>query len=306
MRSDLELEAQELIARGLSPADARSAAQRAFGNTTIVKEEVREMWGWMSLERLWQDLRYAARMFARSPGFVTIASVSLALGIGANAAMFALVNTLLIRPLPYVEADRLVRLTGVYPKAGLAMFQEASRAMDIAAAAPGAEFNLTGMGETVRIMGSVVSDNLFSVLRAPVQMGRSFGAGDNRRGTDGVVILSHQLWTTQFGGDPHAIGRTVTLNGIARQIVGVMPASFSFPSGRVQFWIPAKLDPSNVDDYWGDPYLPLLARLRPGATVPQATSEIRSLMARSRFFDSKNFLARLPELGFEYYGIGEG
>jgi predicted permease len=313
IRSDLELETQELIARGLSPADARAAAQRAFGNTTILKEEVRAMWGWTSIERsmarLCQDLRYAARMFVRNPGFVTIASLSLALGIGANAAMFALVNTLLIRPLPYVEADRLVRLTGVYPKAAIAMFQEQSRGMDIAAAAPGSEFNLTGMGETVRVMGSVVSDNLFSVLRAPVQIGRSFEPGEHRPGADGVVILSYRLWTTQFGGDPQAIGRTVTLNGMARQIVGVMPANFSFPSSSVQFWIPARLDPSGMEDYWGNQYFPLLARLRPGTTLPQAAGEVRSLMARLRplfpFPMSRNWNADVTAIPLQTDMVGE-
>ena len=282
LRCDLELEMEEQAERGLSPADARSAAQQAFGNTTFLKEEVREMWGWTWLERLWQDLRYAARTFVRNPGFVTVAAVSLALGIGANAAMFALVNNLLIRPLPYAESDRLVRLTGVYPKAGLAMFQEASRGMDIASAAPGAEYNLTGIGETARVMGSVVSDNMFSVLRTPVQMGRSFEPGEHRPGADGVMILSYRLWTTQFGSDPGAIGRTVRLNDTPRQIVGVMPASFSFPTSNVQFWIPAKLDPSNIEDYWGGEYVPLIARLRPGVTLAQAGSEVRALMNRLR------------------------
>jgi predicted permease len=282
LRSDLELEMEEQAERGLSPADARSAAQQAFGNTAFLKEEVREMWGWTWIERFWHDLRYATRMFVRNPGFVTVAAVSLALGIGANAAMFALVNSLLIRPLPYAESDRLVRLTGVYPKAGLAMFQEESRGMDIASAAPGAQFNLTGTGETVRVMGSVVSDNLFSVLRTPAQMGRSFEPGEHRPGADGVMILSYRLWTTQFGSDPRVIGRTVRLNDTPRQIVGVMPASFSFPTSSVEFWIPARLDPSNFQEYWGSEYDPLLARLRPGVTLGRAAGEVRALMNRLR------------------------
>jgi len=282
LRCDLELEMEEQAERGLSPADARSAAQQAFGNTTFLKEEVREMWGWTSLERLWQDLRYAARTFVRNPGFVTVAAVSLALGIGANAAMFALVNTLLIRPLPYADSDRLVRLTGVYPRAGLAMFQEESRGMDIASAAPGADFNLTGTGETVRVMGSVVSENLFSVLKSPVHMGRSFEPREHRPGADGVMILSYRLWTTQFGSDPGVIGRTVRLNDTPRQIVGVMPASFSFPTSSIEFWIPARLDPSNFQEYWGEEYDPLVARLRPGVTLAQAAGETRALMNRLR------------------------
>ena len=240
------------------------------------------MWGWTSLQRLWQDLRYAARMFVRNPSFVTIATVSLALGIGANAAMFALVNNLLIRPLPYVESDRLVRLTGVYPRAALALFQEQGRTMDIASVSPGTEYNLTGTGETVRVVGSTVSDNMFAVLRSPVQIGRTFEAGEHRPGADGVVILSHRLWTTQFAADPQAVGRVVTLNGIPRRIVGVMPTDFAFPSNRVQVWIPARLDPSDFGDYWGSEYVPLLARLRPGATLPQAARETRSLMDRLR------------------------
>jgi predicted permease len=282
LRSDLELQAEEFAARGMSPAEAQYAAQRALGNTTIWKEEVREMWGWTSLEKLWQDLRFAARMFARNPGFVIVAALSLALGIGANAAMFALVNTLLIKPLPYAESDRLVRLTGVYPKAALDAFQQQSRGMEIASVAPAAEFNLTGMGETVPLTGSMVSDNLFTVLRAPVAIGQSFSGGEHRPGADNVVILSYRLWTTQFHNDPQAIGRTILLNNVPRRIIGVMPAAFSFPTNRVQFWIPARLDPTMMDDYWGSLYVPLIARLRPSVTLAQAASETRSLMDRFR------------------------
>lgn len=244
-----------------------------------------EMWGWKSWERLWQDLRYAARMFVRSPAFVTIAAFSMALGIGGNAAMFSLVNTLLIRPLPYTEPGRLVRITKVYPKAALVMFQEQSRAMDVASVAPGSELNLTHMGETVRVTGSAVSDNLFSVLRAPMEIGRAFQPGEQHPGTDGVAILSNRLWRTGFGADGRVIGRMITLNGVTRQIVGVMAANFSFPNSKVQLWIPARLDPSNMEDYWGKEYVPFVARLRRGATLAQAQSEVRAMIAtlRSRF-----------------------
>jgi len=237
------------------------------------------MWSSKSLERLQQDLLYAARMFAHSPAFVTIAVLSMALGIGGNAAVFSLVNTLLIRPLPFVQPDRLVRLTKVYPKAGLVMFRERSRSMDIASVSPGSEFNLTGLGRAVRVTGSAVSANLFSVLRAPAAIGRGFEGREERPGSDRVVVLGHRLWMSEFRADPQAIGRMITLNGVTRQIVGVMPAAFSFPNGRAQLWIPARVDPSDFEDYWGKEYVPFVARLRPGATLAQARSEVRSMMA---------------------------
>ena len=279
LRTHLDLEAQEQQEAGLPPDQAHYAAHRALGNTTLIMEETHAMDGWKSLERLGQDLKYAARMFAHSPGFVTIAILSMALGIGGNAAVFSLVNTLLIRPLPYPEPDRLLRLTKVYPKAALAMFQERSRAMDIASVSPGSEFNLTGMGQTVRVYGSAVSANLFSVLRAPAAMGHVFEAGAARPGADRLLILGHGLWITQFNGDPNVIGRMVSLNGVARQVIGVMPQSFSFPSGKVQLWIPSPIDPSNFEDYWGGEYVPLVARLRRGATIAQAQGELRSMVA---------------------------
>jgi putative ABC transport system permease protein len=251
LRSHLDLEAEEHSQAGATSEEARYAAQRALGNTSLIKEGTREMWGWMSLERLWQDLRFARRTFIKNPGFVGIAAFSLALGIGGNAAMFSLVNALLIRPLPYKDPSRLVRITGVYPKSALPLFREQSRTMDIASVSPAAEFNLTGVGETVRVAGSTVSDNLLDVLGASVEIGRGFEAGEQRPGADGVVILSHTLWKTKFGGARQIVGRMIALNGVNRQIVGVMPGDFVFPSGKVQLWIPVRIDPSNMEDYWG-------------------------------------------------------
>jgi predicted permease len=238
------------------------------------------MWSFLSIERFWQDLRYAARMLRRSPGFTALAGLSLALGIGGNAAMFSLVNALLIRPLPYSQPERLLRITSVYPKAGLALFQQESRTMEVASVSADAEFNLTGEGEAARLAGSVASANLFSVLGAPVERGRAFEPGEDRPGRDGLVILSHSLWKTKFGGDPQVVGRMIALNGVNRLVVGVMPAGFSFPSPQVQLWVPARLDPSNVEDYLGGDYVPLIARLRAGATVAQAQGEVRAITAQ--------------------------
>jgi putative ABC transport system permease protein len=259
---------------------AQKQDDRAMGNITLAKEESRDVWSFLSIENLWQDLKYAARMLRRSPGFTVLASLSLALGIGGNAAMFSLVNALLIRPLPYSQPERLVGITSGYPKAGLALFQQESRTMEVASVSADSEFNLTGAGEAVRLMGSVTSANLFSLLGTPVEVGRAFEPGEDRPGRDALVILSHSLWKTKFDGDPRVIGRMITLNGVNRLVVGVMPAAFSFPSPRVQLWVPARVDPSNVQEYFAYDFVPLIARLRRGATIAQAQGEVRAMTAQ--------------------------
>lgn len=190
---------------GLPPEASAQMTAKQMGNVTLAKEESRDMWSFLSVERLIQDLRYAARMFRRTPAFASIAILSLALGIGGNAAMFSLVNTLLIRPLPYFEPDRLIRITGVYPRAALPFFQGRARTMDVAAVSSGNDLNLTGQGEAIRIFGSNVSANFFSVLGAPVARGRAFESGEDAPGRDGVAILSNSLWKTKFHGTPRLL-----------------------------------------------------------------------------------------------------
>jgi predicted permease len=276
------LKQEENRETGLSSKAAANLIGKQMGNITLAKEESRDMWSFMRLERLWQDLRYAARMFTKSPGFTIVAAVSLALGIGGNAAVFSLVNTLLIRPLPYFEPDRLVRLKGTYPRAALVVFQQESRTMDVASVNPGSEFNLTGEGEAVRLFGSATSTNLFSVLGARLERGRSFEPGEDRPGRDAVVILSHSLWRSKFGGDPNILGRMITLDSTSRQVVGIMPPGFSYPSAKVQLWVPTRLDPSNTVDYWGGEFVALIGRLRPGANLAQAQTEIRPIVLKIR------------------------
>jgi putative ABC transport system permease protein len=204
------------------------------------------------------------------------------LGIGGNAAIFSLINALLVRPLPYMQPERLVRITGFYPRAAVPFFQGRSNAMEVAAVSPGGELNLTGQGEASQVFGSNASPNLFSILGAPLAMGRSFQPGEELPGRDRVVILSHVLWKERFGGDASAIGRVIRLNDVDREIVGIMPPGFSYPSARVQLWLPLRLDPSNFIEYWGSQFIPLVARLRPGAALAEAQSEVRTLMAEFR------------------------
>ncbi len=254
-------------------------SDQAMGNLTLAKEESRDMWGFSWVDNLVHDIRYALRILRRNPGFSCIAILSLALGIAGNTAIFSIINTLLIKPLPYHEPDRLMRITQLYPKAILEHFEQRSRTMDIAFVSPGLDLNLTRVGPSSRLTGSETSANFFSVLGATVERGRTFEAGEDRPGNDGVVILSHALWRDRFNSDPNILGRTITLEGIHRRVVGVALSGFAFPSTRVQFWIPARIDPSNTVDYWGGEFAPLIARLRPGVSLQQARNEIHSLAA---------------------------
>ncbi|HEX6546280.1 MAG TPA: ABC transporter permease, partial [Bryobacteraceae bacterium] len=283
LEEEMELHAQlkrrELHERGL-PDELEAAGTRLeMGNTTLAREESRDLWSFLVLEHLLQDVRYAVRTLLRNPGFGIVAVSSLALGIAGNVAIFSIINALLLQPLPFRDPGKLLRITELYPKAILRLFQQQCRTLDVASVSPGTEFNLTGEGPAMRITGSQISTNLFSVLGVTPAEGRDFQPGEDRPGDDGVVILSNGLWKTEFHKDPTALGRTITLANVNRRIVGVMPAGFAFPSEKTQFWIPARIDQSKMEDYWGGEFVPLIARLKPGATIAQARSEIHSLAA---------------------------
>jgi len=227
------------------------------------------------METISQDVRYALRTLLKSPAFTAVAVLTLALGIGANTAIFSLVDGILLVPLPYSKPEQLVSVTGFYPKGAFAAMREQVHTMDAGAYAEGHEFNLTGLGEPVRLTGTLVSAELLSVLGARPELGRTFYPGEDRAGQDNYVILSHALWEQRFGKDPAIIGRSVQLEGMSRQVAGVMPADFHFPSAKTQVWIPLHNDPGNVPTYWAGDFMPVIGRLRPGASIPQAHAEIR-------------------------------
>lgn len=276
------LKCDENTELGIPLQAAIDLSRRQLGNITLAKEESRDMWSFLSLERFGQDFRYAARMFARTPVFTGIAVLSLALGIGGNAAMFSLVNALLVRPLPFLQPERLVRITGIYPRAAVPAFVEQSHSMDIAAVSTGSQMNLTGAGEAIRVVGSSTSANFLSVLGASVARGRGFAHGENLPGQDGEVILSYSLWRDKFDSDPAILGRVISLNGVNRSVVGVMPSSFSFPSAKVQLWLPMRLDPANFLEYWAGEWTPLIGRLHPGSSRRQAQQEVTAMVSRFR------------------------
>jgi putative ABC transport system permease protein len=227
------------------------------------------------MEKIMQDIRYGLRMLRKAPGFTAIAVLTLALGIGANTAIFSLVNGILLVPLPYSNPEQLVSVTGSYPTGALVAMREQVHTMDVGAYAEGHDFNLTGQGEPVRLTGTMVSAELLSILGVRPELGRAFYPGEDHAGQDDFVVLSHALWEQRFGKDPTIIGRSIRLEGVSRQVVGVMPANFRFPSTKTQVWIPLHQDAREIASYWAGDYMPVIGRLRPGATIQQAQAEIR-------------------------------
>jgi predicted permease len=295
MQHHLKLKTEENIRAGMPEKEARYAAQREFGNVTLLNEDSRGVWNFRWLEQFLQDFRYGARMLRKSPGFTVVAILTLALGIGANTAIFSLVNGILLRPLPYSQPERLVAITDSYSQGSVVAMQKLLRTMDIAGYydyPEGAEFNLTGKGEASRLYGASVSANFFAILDAKPALGRVFVAGEDHPGDDNVVILSNALWQRIFGSDPNVVGQQIALDGVNRQIVGVMPADFQFASPKTQLWVPLHLDPRNVGTYWGSGFMPVIGRLHNDATIVQAHSELRATLPQLRAM----FPWKMPDL----------
>ena len=236
-----------------------------------------------------QDLRYAARMLWKNPGFTAVAVIALALGIGANTAIFSVVNTVLLRPLPYKDPEQLVMVwedasRQGYPRdtpaaANYVDWRDQNSVFSGMAAIADNNFNLTGVGDPERLKGRFVSANLFPLLGVDPQLGRVFTAAEDQPGSQKVVLLSHRLWQRRFGGDPAIVSKTLTLNDETYTVVGVMPARFQFPENDDELWAPIAFsaeDAANRNRH----YLQVIARLKPGVTLAQAQSEMTTIGAR--------------------------
>lgn len=275
LKFHLEARAEDLVREGAPRDEAERRARLEFGGMERAKEECRDARGVNVVETLLQDLRYGLRTLAKNPGYSAIAILTLALGIGPNTAIFSLINGILLESLPYPHAERLVNVRGSYPRGAFVAMREQVRSLEVGTYAEGHEFNLTGQGEAQRLTGTYISAELFNILGARAEAGRTFTAGEDLAGQDSYVILSHALWQQRFNADPTVIGRMITLEGVSRQVVGVMPAEFRFPSSKSQVWIPLHNDAKSTPDYWAGDYMPVIGRLKPGATIPQAQTEIR-------------------------------
>jgi putative ABC transport system permease protein len=283
LASELQFHLQQQIdqnlAQGLTPEEARDAALRQFGGVEQVKEECREMREVSIFEDLVHDLKFAARMIFKNPGFAVVIVLTLALGIGANTAIFSLVNASLLQPPPYADPDRLVGVWDMTcPKGGVLGYQQRLQTIDMGAFTSDTGFNLSGHGEAVRLTGSAVTSNLPPLLGIKAALGRVFQPGDEVPGRSRLVILSHGLWQTKFGGDPAIVGRTITLDDISREVVGVMPPDFHFPSVTAQLWVPIEFNTADSKALWGPFLYVMIGRMRPGADLAHARAEFKAVL----------------------------
>jgi putative ABC transport system permease protein len=280
-----ELRQKAHIREGLSPAEARAAAQRQFGNAALLRESSGDIWGWRSLQNFAQDLRYGARALLRTPGFTLLAIVTLALGIGANTAIFSVVNAVLLNPLAYRDPGRLVTLlhSGAAPAApaNYIDWRDQSRSFDAMAAAQYWSPNLTGVDSPEHLTGLQVTQNMFPLLGIAPLLGRTFLPGEDQSGAEHEIILSYRLWQRRFNGDPQVLGKPILLDGQSFTIVGVMPASFQFApfwATHAELWTPLAFG-DRLHDRGGNS-LRIFARMKPGVTLASARAEVAAITGR--------------------------
>jgi putative ABC transport system permease protein len=307
VRIHLEMEEQENRERGMTPEEAHYAARRRFGNVTQAQEQSRETWGWQWLETLFQDLRYGLRQLRRSPGFTVVAVLTLALGIGANTAIFSVVNAVVLRPLPYSHSDRLVWIAESVPElksedvtgGDYVDWKDENHTLDRIAAydttyrgslsegaggAGSADFNLTGRGTPARVHVAFVSASFFATLGVEPQLGRAFTENEDQPGGPQVVVLMHSFWQQYFGSDAHELGQTVNLDAAPYTVIGVMPASFHFPGDSdARILVPLALNQASERLRTGaQRHVRIIGRLKPGVSLASARADMEEIRKRAQ------------------------
>jgi len=274
---------------GLAADDAQAAARRRFGNVALVKEDCREMWIFTWLETLWRDVCNAARILAKSPGFAAVVIFTLALGIGANTAVFSVMNAVLLHSLPYEHPEELVTIfstqkwnptSGIHavPLADVATWKKANHVFaDIGAVAGVGEATLAGLGEPVQVPVQYVTPNFFTLVGVQPVLGRVFRVEESHEDTQ-TVVISDALWKTKFHGDVGVLGKTFRIDDVVSTVVGVMPAGFKtfgpwFTGKQADVWQPTNPEDARYANRVGFWIVPL-ARLKRGVTLPQAQLEM--------------------------------
>jgi predicted permease len=293
IRTHLEMATEEYVRQGMSPHDARRAARRSFGGVEQVRERHREARGLPWLDDVVRDVRLAARTLLKERGFTVTAVVTLTIGIGANAAIMSVVDAVLLRPLPYPDAQQIVtvgvrrangdRVPARLTAAGYGFFRERNQSFQELGSYHTQQMPLIGTGEPMQASVSAMTNSALAVLSVSPRRGRLPTDEEDLPGARRVALLSHELWSARFGSDPQVLGRTIELNDTTREVIGVMPPEFGFPSLRIDVWVPMRLDPASSDTRASRYYL--LGRLRADATTESASA------------DADRLIQRLPEVG---------
>jgi predicted permease len=303
MESHLQLHIEDNLRAGMSLEEARRQALIKLGGVEQTKELVRERRGLPLLEVLLQDLRFGVQMLTKNLGFTAVATLTLALGIAANATIFSFVSAVMLKRPPVGDPDRLAVISSINPVSSwginlnpfsapiyFAWKKQNRMFTDMAAADPYSGASLTGDGNPERVSVMRATANYFSVLGVSAQIGRTFTDGEDHSGREHVVVLSHEFWEHRFAADPNVVGKTIRLNGLSYEVIGVMPAQFILQSFLVQTWTPLVLDEAQQSAAARqNRNLFLFARLKPGATIPEANAEFQRLarVAEQNFPDTE-------------------
>jgi putative ABC transport system permease protein len=298
IREHLEEKISDLMDDGMTQAEAERSARREFGNFVLIEERSREVWQWSTIESTCADLGYAARKLRKSLAFTITCLLTLALGIGANTAVFSAINTILLHPLPYRDPGRLVLVSESLPKEGsndvgvsaqeYLDYRSQNSVFSETAAFETADFNLTGTGEPRRINAARISASALPLLGVTPELGRNFIPEEDRYGSDHVVLLSHALWQNQYGSVPDIVGKSIHLDETTYIVIGVMPASFRFPldaapsSERASLWLPMAFAPNllNRDNRTMEFGVGLIGRLKPGVSPQQVQADMNQVANR--------------------------
>jgi putative ABC transport system permease protein len=293
IQQHLEEQIEELVAGGLSRKEAAHAARRQFGNVTLIENDSREVWQWPSMESFLADIRYAFRVLRKNPGFTTVAVLTLALGIGANAAIFGLVDTALLRAFPFQESQRLVHvwttdaggdLHTPSPTEYLALRQYSAAFEQIAGIGWADFFYTSDNSNSQNLLGLLVTPNWLPTLGVQPFLGRNFFDQEQVAGRDAVVILSYGCWRTRFHGDTRIVGKQIVLNRRAVTVVGVLPRSLGSYYANIEIFVPLVLDSYAIQGKprAGSVRVQIVARLKQGVTLVQARSETEVIAQRLR------------------------
>jgi predicted permease len=293
MQAHLELMTADNMERGLSPEEARAAARRHFGNVTRIQENTREAWQFPKLETVAQDVRYGLRGIRKAPGFSLIVILTLALGIGANTAIFSVVYSVLLRPLPYPHGERLVSLgesTGQLSSIAVTWinfqhWRTENTAFDDMAALTRADFTLTGRGDAALVRAELFTTNMCQLLGMKPELGRLFTDDDDKPGAAPTAIVTAGFWQNRLGGDPKIVGESLELDGTSYQIIGVLsPAQkLLWPSSEVYLPLGRTQSPSDKRSHHGS--IGALGLLKPGVTATEAKNNLDTIMQRLALSD---------------------